>query len=88
MISPDGRWLAYFSNESGHDEVYVRPFPEPGGHWPASTGYGTNPGLVAEKFPELFYRGNEGITGFFRNAYWAIPLNTLPSRVGIVTEDS
>ena len=29
-VSPDGRWLAYVSNESGQDEVYVRPFPERG----------------------------------------------------------
>ena len=28
QISPDGRWMAYKSNESGKDEVYVRPFPE------------------------------------------------------------
>ena len=27
-ISPDGRWLAYQSNESGQDEIYVRPFPD------------------------------------------------------------
>jgi hypothetical protein len=30
-FSPDGRWLAYQSNESGTNEVYVRPFPGPGG---------------------------------------------------------
>ena len=33
MISPDGHWLAYNSDESGRDEVYVRPFPGPGGKW-------------------------------------------------------
>ena len=27
-ISPNGRWIAYRSNESGQDEVYVRPFPD------------------------------------------------------------
>jgi Tol biopolymer transport system component len=27
-VSPDGRWLAYVSDESGQNEVYVRPFPE------------------------------------------------------------
>ena len=31
MFSPDGRWLAYVTNESGRDEVYVMPFPGPGG---------------------------------------------------------
>jgi WD40 repeat protein len=41
-FSPDGRWLAYLSNESGKDEVYVRPFPPPasgeGGRWQVSNG--------------------------------------------------
>ena len=39
-FSPDGRWLAYQSNESGTYEVYVRPFPVPGGRWQVSTGGG------------------------------------------------
>jgi len=30
-FTPDGRWLAYMSNETGHYEIYVRPFPGPGG---------------------------------------------------------
>jgi dipeptidyl aminopeptidase/acylaminoacyl peptidase len=40
-ISPDGRWLAYNSNESGQRQVYVMSFPEPGGKWQvsASSGY-------------------------------------------------
>jgi hypothetical protein len=37
LFSPDGRWIAYQSNESGRLEIYVRPFPEPGGQWQAST---------------------------------------------------
>jgi hypothetical protein len=41
-FSPDGRWLAYESNESGRVEIYVRPFPGPGAKWPLSTGGGTN----------------------------------------------
>ena len=40
MFSPDGRWLAYASNESGRFEVYVRPFPGPGGKWQISPGTG------------------------------------------------
>jgi dipeptidyl aminopeptidase/acylaminoacyl peptidase len=39
-FSPDGRWLAYTSNESGHDEVYVRPFPGPGTRVVVSSGGG------------------------------------------------
>ncbi len=42
-FSPDGRWIAYQSNESGPMEVYVRPFPGPGGKWQISTGGGTTP---------------------------------------------
>ena len=40
-FSPDGRWLAYESNESGRFEVYVRPFPQAGGKWQASSAGGT-----------------------------------------------
>jgi serine/threonine-protein kinase len=39
-FSPDGRWLAYRSTESGVNEIYVRPFPGPGGKWQISTGGG------------------------------------------------
>ena len=42
-FSPDGRWLAYQSIESGTNEVYVRPFPGPGGRWQVSTGGGILP---------------------------------------------
>jgi WD40 repeat protein len=42
-FSPDGRWLAYRSDESGTYEVYVRPFPGPGGRWLVSTGGGDFP---------------------------------------------
>ena len=42
-FSPDGRWLAYASNESGRDEIYVRPFPGPGGKWQISANGGGLP---------------------------------------------
>ena len=42
-FSPDGRWLAYSSDESGTYEVYVRPFPGPGGRGQVSTGGGRMP---------------------------------------------
>ncbi len=41
-FSPDGRWLAYDSNQSGQSEVYVRPFPGPGSQWQISTGGGVS----------------------------------------------
>jgi Tol biopolymer transport system component len=54
-FSPDGRWLAYESNESGSYEVYVRPFPGPGGKWQVSTGGGRYPEW-SRNGKELFYR--------------------------------
>jgi serine/threonine-protein kinase len=53
-FSPDGRWIAYQSNESGHDEVYVRPFPGPGGKWQISSGGGSFP-VWSRTARELFY---------------------------------
>jgi Tol biopolymer transport system component len=40
QFSPDGRWVAYTSDESGRDEIAVVPFPGPGGKWQISTGGG------------------------------------------------
>jgi serine/threonine-protein kinase len=54
-ISPDGRWLAYESNESGRLEIYVRPLPDVNsGRWQVSTEGGTRP-LWARSGRELFY---------------------------------
>ncbi len=60
MISPDGRWLAYDSNESGRYEVYVRPFPGPGGKWQVSARGGDHQ-IWSAKSSELFYRSSEGL---------------------------
>ena len=54
-ISPNGRWLAYVSDESGQDEVYVSPLPEPGEKWQVSTAGGIEPAW-ARNGRELFYR--------------------------------
>ncbi len=43
MFSPDGKWVAYASDESGRSEIYVVPFPGPGGKWQVSTGGGLQP---------------------------------------------
>ncbi|MCE5248566.1 MAG: protein kinase, partial [Candidatus Polarisedimenticolia bacterium] len=43
VFSPDGRWMAYNSNESGRDEIYVRPFPGPEPKHQVSFGGGTHP---------------------------------------------
>jgi serine/threonine-protein kinase len=54
-LSPDGRFLAYNSDESGRDEVYVQPFPGPGGKWLVSQGGGINP-IWSRDGRQLFYR--------------------------------
>jgi serine/threonine-protein kinase len=59
-ISPDGRWLAYSSNESGRLEVYVQPFPHGRGKWLISTEGGREP-LWARNGRELFYRSGKKV---------------------------
>ena len=60
MFSPDGRWMAYVSDESGQTEVYVRPYPGPGPRFTVSTTGGREP-LWSRDGSELFYRSQEGI---------------------------
>ncbi len=59
-LSPDGRWMAYQSSESGRPEVYVRPFPGPGGKWQLSTQGGIEP-----RWPrpgkEVYYRWGDSL---------------------------
>jgi serine/threonine-protein kinase len=60
-ISPDGRWLAFETNETGQDEIVVRPFPNvDGGRWRISTEGGVNP-LWAGDGRTLFYRQDQAI---------------------------
>ena len=60
-ISPDGRWIAYQSDESGRSEIYVRPFPAvDSGLWQLSTTGGTHP-LWAKSGRELFYLASPGL---------------------------
>jgi serine/threonine-protein kinase len=62
-VSPDGRWLAYESDESGQFEVYVRPFPKIStGRWQISTGGGTRP-RWSRNGRELFYYVGVGAKG-------------------------
>ena len=58
-FSPDGRWVSYQSNESGQQEIYVRPYPGPGGVWQISLGGG----IAARWRPdgkELYYIARDG----------------------------
>ena len=67
QLSPDGRWLAYASDESGGREVYVRAFPGPGGPWQVSLGGGNEP-QWNPRGGELFYRNG--------NRMMAVPVDT------------
>jgi serine/threonine-protein kinase len=59
-VSPDGRWLAYQSSESGQLEIYVRPFPDVArGKWQVSVGGGLQP-IWSRNGRELFYRTRAG----------------------------
>jgi Tol biopolymer transport system component len=59
-LSPDGKWIAYEPNETGSDEIYVRPFPNSeDGKWQVSTGGGINP-RWARDGSEIFYINDDG----------------------------
>jgi serine/threonine protein kinase/Tol biopolymer transport system component len=72
QLSPDGRWLAYISTESGRYEIYVQPYPGPGGKWQISTEGGTEP-VWNPNGRELFYRSG--------NKVMAVEISTQPSFV-------
>ena len=72
-ISPDGRWLSYVSDESGRDEVYVRPYPGSGAAIAVSANGGTQ-SVWSRDGRELFYR--EGDT------LMAVPIQGQPFKLG------
>ena len=69
-FSPDGHWLAYVSDESVRWEIYVQPYPGPGGKWQISTEGGTEP-VWNPNGRELFYRNG--------NKMMAVDIATQPS---------
>jgi eukaryotic-like serine/threonine-protein kinase len=77
VVSPDRRWIAYISDESGQFEVYVRPYPHvDGGRWKVSSNGGRSP-LWSRSGSELFYQD-------FGGAVIAIPAT--PSRSFVASE--
>jgi serine/threonine-protein kinase len=70
-LSPDGRWIAYSSDEGKPSvyEVYVRPFPGPGGKWLISIEGGAEP-LWARNGKQLFYRSSGG------QQVWVVDIRT------------
>jgi serine/threonine protein kinase len=61
QLSPDGKWLAYYSNESGKDEVYIRPFPAGSQVWKVSVDAGREPRWRSDG--KEMYFSSAGLTG-------------------------
>ena len=68
QVSPDGRWLAYQSNETGRPEVYVKPFPDGPGKWQVSTDGGVFPRWRRDGRELFFYFTNNLIAADIRVA--------------------
>jgi eukaryotic-like serine/threonine-protein kinase len=60
-VSPDSKWLAYISNETGTDELFVTSFPVPGSRWQVSSGGATSTGEWSADGKNLRYRNGEKI---------------------------
>jgi serine/threonine-protein kinase len=58
--SPDSKWLVYVSDESGQDEVYVRPYPAGGARWAVSTDGGREP-IWTSNGERIFYRQGDRV---------------------------
>jgi eukaryotic-like serine/threonine-protein kinase len=71
MISPDGKWVAYASDESGSWEIYVTTFPDAVGKWQVSRGGGTEPRWRGDG-KEMFYLAPAGMLT-------AVPVSTIGS---------
>ena len=71
-FSPDGKWIAYSSDESGRSEIYLRPYPGPGARKQVSTGGGQEP-IWSESGDAVLYRTAE--------ALWSVAVTTTPDVV-------
>jgi len=67
-FSPDGRWVAYQSDESGEEEIYVRPFPSAPGKWRISSGGGIDP-VWSRDGSTIYYRS-------FDKNFYGVPVST------------
>jgi serine/threonine-protein kinase len=68
VFSPDGRFLAYVSDETGRNDVYVQPYPGPGGRWLVSPDGGEDPVWSADGRELIFRRGDELIAASVQTA--------------------
>jgi len=68
VLSPNGKWLAYDSDESGRYEVYVTAFPGPGGKWQVSNGGGISPSWSADGKQLYYHSGDKLMSVPIQNA--------------------
>jgi Tol biopolymer transport system component len=61
VFSPDGKWIAYASDETSREEIYIRPFPVQGGRWVVSADGGMGP-VWTKQGRELIYLGGRDFT--------------------------
>jgi len=80
-ISPDGRWMAYSSDETGRDEVYVRPFPEGGGKLLVSRGGGTEPRWSRDGRTLFYYGQSDGLPYLIAASIQARPDLAVSARI-------
>ena len=93
-FSPDGHWIAYVSNETGRSEVFVQPFPGPGGKIQISAGGGTVPQWRRDG-REIYYLGPNNrvmavpiaVTGTTLQAATPVPLFTAPTAAMVASLD-
>jgi eukaryotic-like serine/threonine-protein kinase len=76
-ISPDGRWVAYVSNESGQPEVYITSFPEGKGKWKVSSSGGFYPAWRGD--------GKELLYANISDDFFACPVNMKASEIEVGT---
>jgi len=87
QFSPDGRWIAYETNESGEFQVVVQPFPEPSRKWQISTTGGTQPRWRADGM-ELYFIAPDGklmavpVTAPGATFEAGTPVALFPTRIG------
>ncbi|HEX5109559.1 MAG TPA: protein kinase [Vicinamibacterales bacterium] len=85
-VSPDGRWVAYASNEPGEYRIYIRSFPEPGVRQPVSPAGGLEPRWSRDGRELFYYTGNQFPYVSGSGQVWAASVDAGPSlKIGAPT---
>jgi eukaryotic-like serine/threonine-protein kinase len=86
QLSPDGRWVAYMTNESGRFEIVVQPFPDPGVKWQVSTAGGAAPRWRADS-KEIYFLAPDAtmmavaVTASGQTFEAGTPVSLFPTRI-------